>query len=377
MYVHVPFCLRKCEYCSFYSVADTDSDAAMRFAGALLGEIRMRLQTELRAGTFYAGGGTPVLMESSYWGDVFQAMRRNVILDEDAEVTIEANPATVTPVDLSELRSLGFNRLSLGVQSFEDGLLEFLGRVHRSGQAEATLTGARRAGFDNLGIDLIYGIPGQTTAMWRRDLASAVDFGVQHVSCYALTVEEGTPYCRSVEAGDSPAPDEHHIADLYYQAHDFLTESGYEHYEVSNYSLGRKWRSRHNTGYWTGRPYLGFGPSAHTFDGAGHRSWNAPDLQTYISRIESGLPPTGGFEDLTDIQKRLEVIMLGLRTTDGVNLTSIALHGSIPKPARDLMASWSSEGLCRIEEMHLLPTARGMLMADGLARDLSTALDFQ
>lgn len=374
LYVHVPFCLRKCEYCAFYSVTGADSDSAMRFAGALLAEIRLALQPGTRLATFFAGGGTPVLMVPSFWRDLLAVVRKSAEIADDAEMTIEANPAAVSAEDLRELRSIGFGRISIGVQSFSDSLLRFLGRVHQAAQAEQTLMDARRAGFENLGIDLIYGIPGQSPDIWLSDLRSAADIGAQHISCYALTAEDGTPYARAIRKGESPAPDEQLAADLYFIADEFLTGAGYEHYEVSNYASGRRWRSRHNVGYWTGKPYLGFGPSAHSFDGHRGRRWNVANLHDYISRLESGSLPVEGSEQLTEGQVLLEKLMLGLRTSDGVDLASVLTSDGLPADAASLLATWSTEGLAEVEGRRIKPTPRGMLLADGLAVALASAL---
>jgi oxygen-independent coproporphyrinogen-3 oxidase len=296
-------------------------------------------------------------------------------MEDDAEMTIEANPAAVSSSDLQHLRRIGFNRLSIGVQSFDDSLLEFLGRVHKGSHAETLISDAQKAGFECIGLDLMYGIPGQTLEGWKDDLRSAADLGVKHVSCYALTVEEGTPYGHSIQIGDSPAPDERLTVELYQTAHEFLTGGGYEHYEVSNYSLGRKWRSRHNTAYWSGRPYLGFGPSAHSFDGVARRSWNTSSLNDYLARMEAGKLPEAGSEVLNENQKLLERIMLGLRTSDGVDMEQVSGRGALPEAIRNMLSNWVSHGLCALEGERIRPSARGMLMADGMASSLAAVLD--
>ncbi len=375
LYVHVPFCLRKCRYCAFYSVVDLESDAAMRFAGALLEEMRMRTPEHTRFSTFYAGGGTPVLLDPSYWSEVLSVLPPSSGLEEDAEMTMEANPAAVSPSDLADLRRIGFNRLSIGVQSFDDALLEFLGRVHRGTQAESMVGDARKAGFDSIGIDLMFGIPGQTVEGWLSDLRSAIDLGAGHISCYALTVEEGTPYGHSVQSGSAPAPDEKLVAELYAAADEFLSHAGYQHYEVSNYSAGRKWRSRHNTAYWSGRAYIGFGPSAHSFDGVSRRSWNASDLEEYLMAVESGRLPEEGSEVLSHDQLLLERIMLGLRTSDGVDLALAGFEGRPPEVIRNMISNWASNGLCSLDGLRIRPSAQGMLMADGMASSLAAVLD--
>jgi oxygen-independent coproporphyrinogen-3 oxidase len=373
IYIHVPFCIRKCDYCAFYSVTDADSDLAMRYSGALLRELG-RLHRDLPVASVYAGGGTPVLLDPGFWAEVLGRLAASTELKEDAELTIEANPGAMTPGDFGALRSAGFNRISIGVQSFDASLLRTLGRIHDPAQAEEAVTAARRAGFDNLSLDLIYGIPGQTPDSWRRDLAIALDLDPRHLSCYELTAEEGTPYWRALDTGLTEPPDEGLADELHMIALERLAETGFEHYEVSSYAQGRLWRSRHNEGYWTGRPYEGFGPSAHSYDGHRRRSWNTSDLALYLERIEAGLQPEGGEELLTDAQLLLERLMLGLRTSEGADLSIPSLHGTIPRRARDLVLSWTSQGLCRMENLKVVPTDRGMLLADGLARDLAAAL---
>jgi len=374
LYIHVPFCLRKCEYCAFYSVTGADSASAMRFAGALMTEIRLALPPGTRVATFYAGGGTPVLMEPTFWRDLLAIVRKLADLSAEAEMTIEANPAALSGGDMQELRAIGFNRISIGVQSFSDRLLQFLGRVHGSAQAEQTLLDARRAGFEEVGIDLMYGIPGQSPDMWLSDLRSASDMGAQHISCYALTAEDGTPYARAIRRGESPAPDEQLAADLFFMTDEFLTGAGYEHYEVSNFALGRRWRSRHNMAYWTGHPYMGFGPSAHSFDGNRGRRWNVPNLHKYIARLESGGLPVAGSEELTDRQLALERIMLGLRVSDGFDLGTVLSADGLPEGAASLLSTWKEEGLALVDGRKVRPTPRGMLVADGLAVSLSSQI---
>ncbi len=375
LYIHVPFCLRKCDYCGFYSIAGADSDAAMRFAQALQRELRFLLPPGLQIASIFAGGGTPILMEPPFWKSVLEMISDRAVLLQDAEITIEANPAAASRDDLSELRSIGFNRISLGVQSFNDSNLAFLGRVHSAEQGMEAVEDARRAGFENISLDLIYGVPGQSLQEWVKDLREAVEFGVPHVSCYALTLEEGTPYATAVKEQGRPAPEESALGDFYLSAIEELGQSGYEHYEVSNFAFGPRWRCRHNMGYWTGRPYLGFGPSAHSFDGSRRRWWNTRDLAEYEVLLEASQPPAGGDEELDDRQILLERAMLGLRTSDGFDLQAILPRGFHPSLVRKLLGTWEAEGLARIDGLRIRPTNRGMFVADGLAANLSRAVD--
>lgn len=324
IYLHFPFCLRKCDYCDFASWALADVgglDAARRYLDALLIELDLRAATEEFADspvdTIYLGGGTPTVLPSEWLAEVLDRVGRRFPVDADAEVTVEANPGTVDRDSAAALLSAGVNRVSLGVQSFRDDELRLLGRVHDAAAAQEAVRAARAAGCRNLGLDLIYGLPGQKVEAWKDTLERAVAARPEHMSAYALSVEEGTPLAQRIAAGELPEPDDDATADMYALAAEKLSEAGYEHYEVSNFALpGRE--CRHNRRYWSGDEYLGAGCSAHSHR-RGIRWNNAREPRVYVSAIEAGRLPVVRAEALSARERVGEMLMLGLRTVEGVS----------------------------------------------------------
>ncbi|MBM4396845.1 MAG: radical SAM family heme chaperone HemW [Deltaproteobacteria bacterium] len=352
LYVHVPFCASKCPYCGFFSVAGTPPVEATRFVDALTREAALHRDRFGAFDTLYVGGGTPSVLPDD-------ALARIAALGAGAaEATVEANPGDLDPGRLVRLRAAGFDRLSLGVQSLDDSDLRVLGRRHSAADAVRAFRDARAAGFANAGIDLIRGVPGQSSAAFIDVLDRAVALAPAHVSVYDLTVEEGTPFA---SRGVAP-PCEDDAADLFLATSGRLVAAGYEHYEVSNFARGPTLRSRHNSRYWNRMPYLGVGPAAHSFDGA-RRWWNPRSVERWLAAVEAGRDPAEGGETLTPEQARLESLALGLRTLDGIDA---ALVGD-PAALRRLHAG----GLLEIVEGRVRPTVRGMLAADRLARDLA------
>lgn len=362
MYVHVPFCIGKCNYCSFYSVS-ADADIRTRFSKALLSELRRRVKGRTIR-TIYAGGGTPTLLPPSFWSEFFTTLSALSDTSEVKECTIETNPGAVTERELIALRQAGFNRLSIGVQSFKDTLLETLGRVHSSDQAVATYRSAGKAGFRNISIDLMYGVPGQTLKEWIKDLEHIEEISPEHVSCYDLSVNSGTPIFKSISAGVLTKPDEEACRDMYFAADEFLTRKGYLHYEVSNYAREKDLISMHNSSYWNRTPYIGFGPSAHSFDGRATRSWNVSSIEKYLDSIENGQLSTADSEVITKEQTALEMVMLGLRRSAGIDLKRVQTETGITID-REYMNSMIKSNRARLSGTKLVPTAEGMLYADG------------
>ena len=328
LYIHFPFCLKKCLYCDFNSTAAAGGEPR-RYVELLLREMELRhaaLPEPVAAPTLYLGGGTPSLMEPRWVGRLIEAAARDFGLEGDAEVTLEANPGTLTPERLSGYLAAGVNRLSLGVQSFEDRLLRRLGRVHTAGEAVASFEAARRAGFDNISIDLMHSLPEQTLSQWRAALGQAVSLGPEHISAYALTVEEGTPFERLLEQGGLPLPVEEDAALMFEMTPGLLAGGGYRHYEISNFARPGR-RSRHNAAYWSRQSYLGFGAGAHSFwngDGLGRRWKNACDLAGYNAGVAAGAIPEQEPQLLTLEDAVSESFFLGLRVLDGLDLAPLA-----------------------------------------------------
>lgn len=320
IYIHIPFCVRKCAYCDFYSNAGLPRIPA--FLDALCREIR---QTEAPPGldfdTIYLGGGTPSLLSPDQVGRILDAIRGRFVVCPDAEITLEANPGTVTPGTLRGFRRAGVNRIHIGVQSFSEAGLRFLGRIHSGDEARLSVRWAREAGFDNIGLDLIYGLPDQTEADWTADMEAAVALAPHHLSSYMLTYEPGTPLARRKEKGRFRPLPEDRVGRLFLATVRFLGEKGYAPYEVSNFAVSPEKRSRHNRKYWSSAPYLGFGPSAHAFLPP-ERRWNAPTLEEYLTLLATGKPAVVGREVLSYGQQIIEAVYLGLRQNEGIRISA-------------------------------------------------------
>ncbi len=359
LYVHVPFCRAKCPYCDFYSTCTLSlvkpwlqsvRNEALLYAGAFPA-----------FDSFYFGGGTPTILSDDQFKSLIDFVRGHFIFAADTEVTVEANPEDVTRERLALLRACGVNRLSIGVQSFNDGELTTLNRRHSARDAQAAVELARSEGFENIGIDLIYLIPGQTQESWTDSLRRAIELRLVHLSCYQMTFEVGTRFGRMKAESRIAVPDEEEERDFFLLTSRFLEESGFIHYEISNFARGETSRSRHNGKYWRHVPYLGLGPSAHSFDGT-IRRWNVRSVKQYCRLLDEGSRPVEGSETLTEEQIRLERLYLGMRTCDG-----IALADAFNSPRADALVSpLEQSGLVRQENGRILPTLQGFLVADRL-----------
>jgi len=321
LYLHIPFCRRKCPYCAFVSQepAAGDLEGYGDILSAEMGLAAQAFGAEKPLESVYFGGGTPSLLDPSHIARILERAAGLFSLEQRAEITLEANPGTVDQERLAAFRSAGVNRLSLGVQSFSDPMLAALGRIHSAAEAREAFGAARAAGFDNIGIDLIHALPGQTLPLWRNELEQALALKPEHLSIYGLTVEEGTPFARQY-GDDSPLlPDEDLAADMFEEADDLLTAAGYEHYEIANYALPGR-RSDHNSGYWHRDGYLGLGAGAHSFlrQGYGVRFGNPAGLDAYAGAIAQGLLPHGDEQTLTRQDALAEFMFLGLRMADGI-----------------------------------------------------------
>ena len=357
LYVHVPFCRTKCIYCDFYSV--TRPGEADVWLASLGQEIALYKDRFSRIDSLYIGGGTPTCLDERRMAALFQRLHEHFRFAANSEITIEANPDDIDGPAAAALKSLGINRLSLGIQSFDDGDLAFLRRRHTAAGAEYALEAAIGAGFSNIGIDLMYGLPGQTQDTWLATLERALSFNPAHLSCYQLTPEGETDLSRMVGTGRILLPGEEEAADLFLMTSRFLEAHGFTHYEVSNFAASRRLFCRHNQKYWNHVDYLGLGPAAHSFDGAG-RWWNYRSLERYCEALSRGMRPVEGEEMLSPEQRELERLYLGLRTRRGVSLPSLR-EESLPA-VRELKRA----GLVTVRGGRLCPSRRGYLVADSL-----------
>jgi oxygen-independent coproporphyrinogen III oxidase len=375
LYVHIPFCEKKCLYCDFYSIENRSS--MVDFLSALHREIEMyrSLGDGVTFETVFFGGGTPSLLSPEQLGSLLSHLHEVYKIGSDAEITVETNPGTVTTEKLRAYRSLGVNRLSIGIQSFHEDELKFLSRIHDANQALQCVRLARAAGFENLSIDLIFSIPGQTLARWKSNLNQALSLAPQHISAYSLIVEENTPLARLVASKQvSPNPVEEE-AEMYEFTMKFLGSHGFEHYEVSNYARPG-FRSRHNYNYWTHENYLGFGPSAHSFwkqqeAGFGKRWWNIANLSHYCERLLGNQLPLTSQEFVKARELMNERVFLGLRS-DGLDLTrferefGVLLSDTHESTINQLI----NEEYAAIEDRRLRLTPKGFLLCDEISERL-------
>jgi oxygen-independent coproporphyrinogen-3 oxidase len=366
LYIHIPFCVKKCSYCAFYSISSLS--LVPDFLAALFQEMEIPRHEFGQFDTVYLGGGTPSILQPHQLREILKRLRDHFDLRSGAEITLEANPGDLDKPFLQELVAMGFNRLNVGIQSFDEKVLQFLGRRHSLKEALSAIEHSRWAGFHNLGVDLIYGIPGQGIESWLDSLARAVDFAPEHLSCYQLSIEKNTLLEKELERGKFSIPGEGLQYDFFIKTAEFLENSGYLHYEVSNFARGFKYFSRHNQKYWDHTPYLGLGPAAHSFLG-NQRWWNHPTLHPYLAEIQEGRPPIQASEVLTPEQLRLEAICLGLRTRKGIQLKDLLENHKydLLSEKKGLLTKLQQEGFLAIEDDYLYPTRAGLAVADRLA----------
>jgi oxygen-independent coproporphyrinogen-3 oxidase len=362
IYVHVPFCARRCSYCDF-SIAVRKVVPVEEFLGALGTELELRSASGRRwaAETLYLGGGTPSLLGGGGVGALIGMVREKIVLVEGAEVTVEANPDDVSVASVKAWREAGVNRLSIGGQSFDPRALEWMHRTHSADQIGAAVEAAREGGIENVSLDLIFALPESLGRDWRRDLDRALELRPTHVSLYGLTVEPATPLGRWRDRGEVTEAPEERYEEEFLAAHGVLTSAGVEHYEVSNYALPGK-RSRHNSSYWRRVPYLGLGPAAHSFDGA-RRRWNVAAYAAWEHSLAEGRDPLAGEEVLNAEEEGAERVYLGLRSIEGLLLE--------PDLARQVQ-SWVAAGWALYEGSRVRLTAAGWLRLDALASSLTS-----
>ncbi len=373
IYVHVPFCTTRCGYCDFntYTAAELGSGVSRgSYADTVLAEIRLAAGVLGSAlppvSTVFFGGGTPTLLPAEHLGLVLAELRERFGSAADVEVTTEANPETVTPGYLARLREAGFTRISLGMQSAVPRVLEILDRKHRPGRPEQAVAEAHAAGFEHVNLDLIYGAPQESDADWQASLDSAIAAGPDHISAYALVVEQGTALARQVAAGIVPAPDDDVLADRYLMAEQTLSAAGYGWYEVSNWARTPAARCRHNELYWTGSNWWGFGPGAHSHLG-GVRWWNVKHPARYAALLDAGRSPAAGREVLGQAERHTERVMLAVRRREGLSTAELdpRARSSVAQ-----LVSWGLLEAVAAAQGRVVLTGRGRLMADSVVREL-------
>ncbi|HEX3829883.1 MAG TPA: radical SAM family heme chaperone HemW [Sporichthyaceae bacterium] len=375
IYLHVPFCSTRCGYCDFNTYTAEDlGGGATREAYPAQAAAEIRLAAGMLRGpdgppqvaTVFVGGGTPTLLTPTELGGLLGVIRSEFGLSADAEVTTEANPESVDAAAIEQLRAVGFTRISFGMQSARAHVLGVLDRVHTPGRSAQCVAWAHQAGFEHVNLDLIYGTPGESDADWSDSLAAAVAAGPDHISAYSLIVEDGTRLAARIRRRELPAPDSDVLADRYLMAEQALSTAGFTWYEVSNWARGDAARCRHNILYWTDGDWWGIGPGAHSHrDGV--RWWNVRHPRDYAQRLAALESPEAGREVLTEHQRQLEYVMLGLRLRAGLPVDRV--------PDADLaLHRAAADGLLEPAALaggHAVLTLRGRLLADAVVRDLT------
>lgn len=368
IYVHIPFCQSRCIYCDFYSTT-SGRDVMERYVRAL--EHEMVLRRHYIIGTcvhsIYIGGGTPSVLPVGLLTEVLAAIHRHFKVESDAEVTVEANPDDVTPAWLQALTQMGVSRISMGAQTFDDGLLRFLGRRHTAGQVVQAVADCRAAGIGDISIDLIYGLPGQTMEIWQHDVRSALSLDIQHLSAYALSYEDGTRLHRMLQSGQVSETDDETSWQMYSHLLAATRQAGFVHYEISNFALPGH-QARHNSSYWQGTAYLGLGAGAHSYDGERSRRANLPDLHGYIRSAADGGDVPHEVERLGDDELYDEFVMTRLRTGTGIPLAE--LSPADRSYCLRMAAPHLAQGLLREEDGHLRLTPEGIFTSNDIISDL-------
>jgi oxygen-independent coproporphyrinogen III oxidase len=378
IYIHIPFCRKACHYCNFHF------STSLHRKPALLEAINKEIYTtvfpvgvvrERNIETIYFGGGTPSILSTEEITGLLDALKQAYTISETAEITLESNPDDITAEKLGEWKKAGINRLSIGIQSFFEADLKWMNRAHNAVQARTCISLARQYGFNDLTIDLIYGTPTLTDEQWQENVSLALALGINHLSCYALTVEANTALDHFIQKGKLPQVDEAKQGRHFDLLLKWMEEAGFEQYEISNFSRPGH-QSRHNSNYWSGKPYYGFGPAAHSFDGEKTRWWNIANNAIYTDKMMAG-DPVFESEILTPVQRVNEIIMTSLRTKNGLNISTVdnaisklanpeVLSGNFYKQLKKEVA----ENLLVIENDHAMLTKKGKFFADGIAARL-------
>ncbi len=369
IYLHIPFCKTRCIYCDFYST--TRNEMTDRYVSALCRELELRksyLDNE-QVETIYFGGGTPSQLSKENFEKIFKTIEREYNLGNCEEITLEANPDDLTPEYIKMLASLPFNRISIGIQTFNEQTLRLLKRRHTAGQAISAVKECRMAGFQNISIDLMYGLPGETPESWKADLEQAISLNVEHISAYHLIYEEGTPLYEMLQKHKVEEVDEDSSVDFFALMIDRLTKAGFQHYEISNFCKPDMY-SQHNSSYWTGKKYLGCGPSAHSFNG-NTRQWNVASLDKYIAGIEKGIPDFD-IEELDATTRYNDFVITSLRTMWGLSLNRLEeeFGTELKQYCLENAQTYLDSGKLEIRDNTLFLSKEGIFISDGIMSDL-------
>jgi oxygen-independent coproporphyrinogen-3 oxidase len=366
LYIHIPFCKSKCGYCSFYSIKSLNLIPA--FSSAVNREMEFYKNLFTSFDTIYIGGGTPSLLSMQQLESIFTAINKYYKIDPHSEITIEVNPGDVSLEYFQSLRTLGINRLNMGIQSFDNNILKFLGRRHNSQEAIAAINDARTAGFENVGIDLIYGVHHQDIKLWKLTLQKALSFAPEHISCYQLSLAPKTSLYKKYDTEGIKLSKEKEQLKFFLTTAELLENAGYIHYEVSNFARRENLKSKHNMKYWQHAPYLGLGPAAHSFLD-NKRWWNKPSVKNYLQEIAAGNMPVENTEILSAEQLQLEALFLGLRTKAGIDLERYKTRfgSDLLSDKKTIVKSLIKNKLVEVKNGFLRPTRSGMAVADSLA----------
>lgn len=368
IYIHIPFCKKRCHYCNFhFSTSLRQKD---ELVAALVKEIELVSSPEKSVSTVYFGGGTPSILPVNDLQLLIDALHKKFSIDTNAEITLEANPDDISDEKLKAWKQKGINRFSLGIQSFDEQELQWMNRVHTAAESLQCIDKIKAAGFTNFSVDLIYGSPLLSNQTWLNNIETVIQKNVPHISCYALTVEPNTPLQKMIAQQKKANTDPEKQAAQFLLLMEKLQQAGYEHYEISNFAKPGM-RSRHNSSYWTGETYYGFGPSAHSYDGKNKRRWNVANNALYISSLQQNNIP---FEEelLTPVQQLNEYSMTSLRTMEGLSLEHVQnrFGNTQAKKIISDIAQWVQTGKAIMTEKHITMTREGKLFADGIAASL-------
>lgn len=369
IYIHVPFCKKACHYCNFHF--STQQQLKPDLVAAICKEALLRKEfIKESINTIYFGGGTPSLLSDSELDLILDTIKTHYTVSPTAEITLEANPDDIDDEKLIHWRQAGITRLSIGIQSFFEEDLQWMNRAHTATQAKHCIELAQTAGFHNQTIDLIYGTPGLTDERWKQNIETALALGIPHLSCYALTVEPNTALDHMVRKGTKEEVDTDHQATQFNILTQTLQDAGFEHYEISNFAKPG-FRSQHNSSYWQGKPYLGIGPAAHSFDGHLIRQWNIANNPLYISSLQQGMIPCES-ETLTPVQRINEYLMTSLRTLEGIALDFLEKNWGEERKEAVMKAAQThlDQQNIQLQNQHIILTAQGKFLADGIAADL-------